>query len=302
MDKYNFRSIGYFLKVADTLSFSKAAEELYITQPALSKCIRQLEDEIGVMLFHRSTKHVELTPGGQILYNEWKVWHDRSEELIHEARTMNGIGAAKIRVGIVEFSGVMKKVIPVINAFDDAHPELEIDFEILSYTDLRKRLANGDLDLIITLSTEVGDQSSSIHVRRLMDLQLYIIVPKRNHFYNNETLRFEDLSEETFCILDNLYSDEAKNCILDHCKALGFTPKNIKYYSNMRSMELSLAHSDYVTTGYNTFFDENNELKLFPIPNIGNSPEMVFAWKGELRKSTTEFLNYLQRELDDQLA
>ncbi len=302
MDKFNFRSIGYFLKVADTLNFTQAAEELYISQPALSKCIKQLEDEIGVSLLNRSTRKVELTAGGKLLYSEWKVWHDRSEELLHQARMLNGKGAARIRIGIVEFGGVVNKVVPVIEEYDDSHPEFVVDFEILGFSNLAKKLKSGDLDVIITLNTEIDDSAASIHVRPLMGLQLYIIVPKKNHLYTRKKLQFSDLRDETFCIFTDSYSDNARSTIINHCKSEGFMPRDIKYFSNMRSMEMTVAHSDSITIGYDTFFDSYDKLKLFPIPDLNDGHNLVFAWKGELKKTTTELFNYLQSILKDQKA
>ncbi len=302
MDKYNFRSIGYFLKLADTLNFTQAANELYITQPALSKCIKQLEEEIGVSLLNRSTKKVELTEGGKLLYDEWKIWHDRSEELLHEARMLNGKGAARIKIGIVEFGGVVNKVMPVIEDYDDAHPEFEVDFEILGFSELSRKLKNGELDFIITLNTEIDASSLSVHVRPLMGLQLYIIVPKKNHFYSYDNLEFKDLKDETFCVFTDNYSDEARSSIIMHCKSEGFVPKDIKYFSNMKSMEMTIAHSDYITIGYDTFFDSNARLKLFPIEDAIGGHELVFAWKGDLKKNTTELFNYLQKVFENQKA
>lgn len=302
MDKYNFRSIGYFIKLADTLNFTQAADELYITQPALSKCIKQLEEEIGVSLLNRTTKKVELTEGGKLLYKEWKVWHDRSDELLHEARMLNGKGATRIRIGIVEFGGVVSKVMPVIEDYDDRHPEFEVDFEILGFSDLSRKLHSNELDLIITLNTEINENSSLIHVRPLMGLQLYIIVPQKNHFYTRDELNFAELKDETFCIFTDNYSDEARSSIITHCKSEGFIPKDIKYFSNMKSMEMTIAHSDYITIGYDTFFDSNAKLKLFPIDDNIGYHSLVFAWKGELRKNTTELINYLQKEFVNQKA
>ena len=302
MEKFNFRSIDYFIKVADTLNFSAAADELFISQPALSKCIRQLEEEIGVTLFYRSTKRVELTEGGALLYKEWKTFRDRTEQVLHEARRLNGKGAPKIRIGLLEFGGVIDTISPAIEAYDELHPEVEVEFEIYGFSDLRKHLKNGDLDLVISLNSEVEKDGSNFHIRKLLDLQLYIVVSKKNHFFERDTLKFGELEEETFCIFANSYSDEAQNSILQHCKNEGFQPHNLKYYPNMKTMEVALEHTNYITIGYSVFFSKNEKLKLFPIDAEIGKHELVFAWKGELNKAMTDLLNYLQRELTDPMS
>ena len=114
MRKLTFLSIEYFLKVAETLNFTVAARELYISQPALSKQIKQLEEEIGVRLFRRDTKQVELTAGGQILYDEWSKLIKSSENAIGAAKSIEGKHTHKIRVGIAEFNGLIAYIAPIL--------------------------------------------------------------------------------------------------------------------------------------------------------------------------------------------
>src|SRR5581483_4304011 len=64
------RQLGYFLEVAKQLSFSKAAETLNVTQPTLSKMVKNLEEELDVLLFDRTTKHMKLTDAGEIVFEE----------------------------------------------------------------------------------------------------------------------------------------------------------------------------------------------------------------------------------------
>lgn len=116
MRKLNFLSIEYFLKVAETLNFTVAARELYISQPALSKQIRQLEEELGIRLFKRDTKQVELTEGGRILCREWTELLQRSEKAIGAAKNAEEKQSKKIRVGIVEFDGVINRLHRSLNS------------------------------------------------------------------------------------------------------------------------------------------------------------------------------------------
>ena len=83
------RQLRYFVAVADTLNFSRAAESLYVSQSALSKQISELEQELGVALFDRDRRSVALTSAGQLLLPEAKDILMRSEKLVpllrHEA-------------------------------------------------------------------------------------------------------------------------------------------------------------------------------------------------------------------------
>ncbi len=300
MDNFNFRSVDFFLKVAETLNFTKAAQELYISQPALSKCIRQFEKEIGVKLFNRTTKSVELTEGGRILYDVWSELREKTQEALVEARRFDGVDIPRVRIGLLEFGGIVDVITPHFEFYAATHPEIELTYEIFGYTELKKRMLAHEFDLIVTLSSEFSGDGQSFHVSPLRELKLYIILSKNNHFYDRETLSFEELNNETFCIFSDSYSDEARKSILKHCESAGFTPKKIRMFSGLKAMEMAIEHSDAITIGYDAFFSNNDKLKFFPIDDIMGSHELIFAWGRDLSKATTEVMNYLENALSEQ--
>ena len=93
--------VGYFLKVSESMSFSKAAEELYVSQPSVSRQVQLLEQELGVPLFDRSNKRsLSLTPAG-VVFREFFLHTARGlEEAKHTATALSGSQHLKLRVGI----------------------------------------------------------------------------------------------------------------------------------------------------------------------------------------------------------
>lgn len=300
MDNFDFRSVDFFLKVAETLNFTRAAQELYISQPALSKCIRQFEREIGVKLFDRTTKKVELTEGGRILYDTWSELRDKTHASLVEARRLNGTDIPRVRIGLLEFGGIVDVVTPHFETYAADHPELELTYEIFGFSELKRRMMDHEFDLIVTLSSEFSDDGHGFHINPLRELKLYIILSDKNHFYDREKLDFEELENETFCIFSDSYSDEARKSILRHCETVGFTPKKIRIFSSLKAMEMAIEHSDAITIGYDVFFSDNDNLKFFPIEDIMGRHELIFVWGGELSKATTEVMNYLENRLKEQ--
>ena len=120
-----------FQAVARTGNISKAAEELYISQPAVSKAIRRLEQSLGTRLFHRSSRGVSLTDPGKLLYEHTKAAFSeltRGEEQLLHARQL-GIG--HIRIGV---STTLCKylLLPCLKAFTEQHPHIRISIQCQS--------------------------------------------------------------------------------------------------------------------------------------------------------------------------
>src|ERR1041385_709235 len=101
MDLPEIREMKYFMAVADRLHFGRAAEALHISQPPLSRAIRALEDELGVVLLLRNRRRVELTPAGARLLEEARRLTGQLERTMHELRAMAVGGHARLRIGFV---------------------------------------------------------------------------------------------------------------------------------------------------------------------------------------------------------
>lgn len=292
MRKLNFLSIEYFLKVAETLNFTVAARELYISQPALSKQIRQLEEELGIRLFKRDTKQVELTEGGRILCREWTELLQRSEKAIGAAKNAEEKQSKKIRVGIVEFDGVINRVAPIFEQFTLAENNMEVIYEVHGFSQLRKMLESGEVDVIFSLNTEVPREKRNIYMQSLGELQLCIVVPPKNHNYEKEHLGVEDLRGETIYLFSEEYSEAGRSSILAHFEKKGVPIGKLKEFPNIRSMEIGLKNGDGVTVGYRSFFEPESNFRFFPIEDEIGLHQLVAAWKVENEKQVHELIEF----------
>ncbi len=298
MIKLNLQNIQYFLKVAKDLNFTTAAKELYVSQPALSKQIRLLEESIGVQLLKRSTKQVELTEGGRIMFLAWSDIMKETEEAIAQAKIANAKYKHKARIGLIEMGGVIDSVMPLLEEYADKCDDVEIEYTIYGFNELKEALKNKELDIIFSLSSEIPGENSGVSYKVLTDLDLNIIVPQKNQFYNRTSLEVRELKDETIYVFSNAYADEAKRSIVEHCQKEGFYPAKMKMFPNVTSMAVALSTGKGVTIGYRFFFREvEDKLKFFPIKEEIGKHYIVAAWKNKDEEDIKGLLKFLNERL-----
>jgi DNA-binding transcriptional LysR family regulator len=142
---FDFRALRYFVAVAEELHFTRAAERLYIAQPALSEQIRRLEGELGVELLHRTTRKVELTPAGEeFLSRARRILAEADEALADASRAARG-ETGSIRVATGATAGL--ELVPrVLHAFREARPQVHLDLRQSDWEDYTGGLRDGAVE------------------------------------------------------------------------------------------------------------------------------------------------------------
>lgn len=140
-----FRHLRYFVAVAETKSFTKAAERLFIAQPPLSRQIQQLEAEIGVQLFERGTRPLQLTEAGKFFYQHALKLLSSAEE-VKTMTTRIGVVERSIKIGFVAslLYGLLSKIIYV---FRQQHPHLKVELIEMSTLEQIQALKKGQIDV-----------------------------------------------------------------------------------------------------------------------------------------------------------
>lgn len=157
------RHLRYFAAVAAHGSFSRAANNLHLTQPALSRQVKDLEDELGVPLFVRGTNAVTLTEAGEIFYEEARDLLARADQAIQRVRGEAKSETLRVGYGPSLTSGIMPKA---IERFQAAVPRVRLELEDLTPREMAEKIAEGLLDLVIlpdgTNQTIAGFQWSEL--------------------------------------------------------------------------------------------------------------------------------------------
>lgn len=169
----DFQRLAVFRAVARHLSFSRAADELHLSQPAVSKHIQQLEAELGVRLFHRLGKRVELTDAGRVVADYAQRVSVLTEEVRRVLGELEGLQRGYLRLGASTTPGLY--LVPAILArFRKQYPKVEITLAINNSADVTRQVLAGDFDVgFIGAPTEMP----GLQVRPFVDDEIVLIVP-----------------------------------------------------------------------------------------------------------------------------
>ncbi len=160
----DFRQLRYFTAVGQLKSFSQAAERCFISQSAISHQIAKLEQDMGVKLFDRSTRNVELTAAGE------RLMPVAAEALAIEARAREVVREPRNRIRITANMSFAAQSLEAIASVREAHPGLEIDFVLRDFSDRMAAITSGDADVAL-IRGEVdrpGLQSVSLGMQDLL--------------------------------------------------------------------------------------------------------------------------------------
>ncbi|BFH68343.1 MAG: LysR family transcriptional regulator [Paenibacillus dendritiformis] len=218
----DIKQLYYFVTVADQLSYSKAAQKLHISQPSLSNAIKNLEQEVGSPLLERSTRKIELTDAGKVLYAKSLQLLSHMNILKKEMQEVRLTGSGELIIGMIE--SVRHWVPKVIREYQGRYPSMRIKLiEVLSRKAVIDSLRKYHTHLIIT--------NQCIEEEDIESLPLYkeklVLVLHRDHPLSaKESIAFTELAEEPFII--SMEGFQTREDILE-AFALEHTSPNIQF-------------------------------------------------------------------------
>jgi DNA-binding transcriptional LysR family regulator len=214
------RHVRYFIAVADYLNFRKAAQRLHIAQPPLSRQIRQLEEELGVDLFARDKRGVELTKAGHAFLEECRKLMVQAGHAVEATRQAQRGGTGIVKVGIA--SGLGTVVSQVIFQYRKSWPAVEVE--------CRDIFSSFQSDALHRREIDVGFLRPPIDHLALNCELLYeegfvVILPKFHRLAKRRALRMQDIADEPLIIFDRNYSCGLYDKILGLYSRHGLTPR-----------------------------------------------------------------------------
>lgn len=213
------RHVRYFLAVAEYLNFSKAAQQLHIAQPPLSRQIRQLEDELGVALFVRNNRHVELTKAGHVFLDEARKLVVQAGRAAEAARHAQKGESGVVKIGIA--SGLGGVVAKVVCEHGKRFPAINIECKDVFSALQNEALHKGEID--VGFLRPPVDQVN-LDCELLFEEEFVVVLPKAHRLAQRKFVRLKDIADEPLVIFDRRFSSGLYDKILGLYSRQGLTP------------------------------------------------------------------------------
>ncbi|AUJ24304.1 LysR family transcriptional regulator [Virgibacillus dokdonensis] len=218
------RQIRYFVAIANSKSYSEAANNLFVTQPTLSWNIQKLEEELNVRLFYQTNQGLKLTEAGNIFYEKGKDILIHVDELTETIQQLNQKENKTLKVGLTVLFAIqyMKEIVH----FTSTHPEVEVSLIQTGSIKLQKMLANKELDIGL-LSFPIYEPSITIENLNTSnpDYSVAVVMPFNHPLAEKKSIQFSDLKGASICSFSSNYV--LGKILHKSCQENGFQPNII---------------------------------------------------------------------------
>lgn len=214
------RHLRYFICVAEEKNIGRAAKRLYISQPPLTRQIQQLEDQLGVQLFNRTNRGVELTDAGRVLYDDARSILGMTERAIERSNkaALGQLG----RVDVAIFgSGIFGAIPKLVHAFRQAHPEVSIFLHNMVKDEQVDALRHGRITLAFN---RLMRPIEGLVSETLLTERLYVAMPVDSPLSKKKFVTMQELENIPLVLYPTGARPSFIDQVQDMCRACNFAP------------------------------------------------------------------------------
>lgn len=217
------RHLRYFVTVADEENISRASARLRISQPAVSRQIKDLEDELGTALFVRGKAGMQLTPAGSAFLAHARDLLRRANSAVEQLQQFRVPAKQQLVIGVITpvLTGTLT---PALRRFHQRHPKVEVRIIEKSPGEQVKALRAGKLDAAL-VGQACEALRSEFEIVPLRRLPLAVVLPDDHLLALRKRIRLAELADEPFVGLDDEEYPVRTETVCRACQAAGFTPQ-----------------------------------------------------------------------------
>jgi DNA-binding transcriptional LysR family regulator len=218
-----------FIAVAEQLSFVRAADRLYLSQPALTGQIQRLEEELGVQLLARNRRSVKLTDAGKVFLVEARATLARARQAADRAQKAARGEIGRLRIGFVS-SAALEIVPSIVVAFRKQHPEVTLDLMNLRTVSQVKKLISKNLDIGFLRLPLSNEQLRTTVIHREPFL---LVLPKGHPRARDKQVHIAHLRDERFVAYGRRWAPGFFDSVIQMCLKEGFSPNIVQETGEM---------------------------------------------------------------------
>jgi DNA-binding transcriptional LysR family regulator len=283
-----------FIEVTRTGNFTTAAENLFITQPALSRIIKSLEDELGTPLFIRTRKKLILTDAGHILKKHALKIEKQLQELDEELDKMFMFKKRHIRIGLPTVTNSIF-FSQLIASFHQEYPEVTFQLDEDGSRPIEEKVVNDLLDFGVVVLTEKNDH---LDYYMFVHEKLKLVVPSSHHLARKQEVSLQELKEESFIMFNRDF--EVRNLVINACREAGFHPKIISETSQLEFIQELVAYNIGITLlPESTCLELKDDFQTITVTNPTIEWNLAMIWRKDanLSQVAKEFIRFAKEKL-----
>lgn len=274
--------LQYFIKTAEVLHFTKAAELCFVTQSGLSQQIKKLEEELGLPLFKRIGKKVQLTEAGSVFLIHAKRVVENVENGKQAIEDLNEMIGGELRIGVTYIFGLL--ILPVVNAFAKQYQNLKIIVEYGTTEVLEEKLLDNELDLVFVISSH--EIEMPIQKVPLFTSNMVMVVSKNHALANLDKIAFKKI-EEIPLILPGKGSN-SREYVEELFKKFNMKPKISIELQSIHALLQMVENSDWATIVAEMALKDWDSLQAIQITGVSTKRESYMLTMGGYQKKAVK--------------
>ncbi len=284
-----FSQMVYFREVCKTMNISKASQNLFVSQPAISSSIKTLEDEFGLQLFRRNNNKLFLTAEGEFFYEQVKAILDQTEKL--ELR-MKDLGRTHntIRLGVPPMIGIF--LFPkIFYEFKAKYPKTEIGIHESGSLEIRQFVVDDVVDIAIGILDE--EMKPHFNVLPFYETELVFAVNKEHPLAQRVSISFETLKDEKIILMK---ADSFQNPrIKERFAELGIEPNVFLYSSQLYTIKKFVSYGNCGAFVFREIADMDDDMVAVPFDKpIKISIGLIWKHHGILYSEAEHFIEHIK--------
>ena len=192
------RQLKVFEAVARHLNYTRAAEELHLTQPAVSMQVKQLEESLGVAFFEQLGKRIHLTEAGQELLGYARTITQQLDELEGVLNRMKGLGGGRLRISVATTANYF--IPTLLGSFSRRYPDVTVSLDVTNRETLLRQLTENTVDLVVMGQPPA---EADVEAQAFMDNPLVVVAPPDHPLSKQRKIPLARLQEETFLVRES---------------------------------------------------------------------------------------------------